>query len=335
MLDEPVLLGAVILGALTLYVLFGGADFGGGVWHLVATGPRAARQRALIAQAIAPIWEANHVWLILVVVILFTGFPPAFVAFSTRLHAPLLALLLAIVARGAAFAFRSAAGDRARERRGWSAVFIAGSLAAPVLLGMVVAAVASGDAGTAGAPPALSWRGPWLTPFAIAIGLFALALCAFLAAVYLTVEAEGEGSRPLSDDFRRRAFYAGIICGALALLTFLLSADSAPRLHAGLSVRRWSWPLHVLTGLAAIGALIAILARRYRLARGLAAAQVALVVLGWGVSQYPYLMPPYLTLWSASAPRQTQALLLIAVGAGAVVLFPSLRLLFRVFKSTR
>jgi cytochrome d ubiquinol oxidase subunit II len=214
-------------------------------------------------------------------------------------------------------------------------VFIAGSLAAPVLLGMIVAAVASGDAGTAGAPPALSWRGPWLTPFAIAIGLFALALCAFLAAVYLTVEAEGEGSRPLSDDFRRRAFYAGIICGALALLTFLLSADSAPRLHAGLSVRRWSWPLHVLTGLAAIGALIAILARRYRLARGLAAAQVALVVLGWGVSQYPYLMPPYLTLWSASAPRQTQALLLIAVGAGAVVLFPSLRLLFRVFKSTR
>ena len=331
MLAEPTLLGAVILGALILYLLFGGADFGGGVWHLIATGPRASRQRALIAQAIAPIWEANHVWLILVVVVLFTGFPPAFAAFSTRLHAPLLALLLAIVARGAAFAFRSASSDRARERRGWSAVFIAGSLAAPVLLGMIVAAVASGDVGTAGAPLALSWRGPWLTPFAISIGLFALALCAFLAAVYLTVEAEGD--RPLADDFRRRAFYAGIVCGALALLTFLLSADSAPRLYAGLSVRRWSWPLHVLTGLAAIGALIALIARRYRLARGLAAAQVALVVLGWGVSQYPYLMPPYLTLRSASAPAETQTLLLIALGAGALVLFPSLRLLFRVFKS--
>jgi cytochrome bd ubiquinol oxidase subunit II len=333
MLDEPTLLGAVILGALILYLLFGGADFGGGVWHLIATGPRAGRQRALVAQAIAPIWEANHVWLILVVVILFTGFPPAFAAFSTRLHAPLLALLLAIVARGAAFAFRSASGDRARERRGWSAVFIAGSLAAPVLLGMIVAAVVSGDVGTAGAPLALSWRGPWLTPFALAVGLFALALCAFLAAVYLTVEAEDARDRPLAGDFRRRAFYAGVVCGALALLTFLLSADSAPRLHAGLSVRRWSWPLHLLTGLAAVGALAAIIGRRYRLARGLAAAQVALVVLGWGVSQYPYLMPPYLTLRSASAPAATQTLLLIALCAGALVLFPSLRLLFRVFKA--
>ncbi|HVV52721.1 MAG TPA: cytochrome d ubiquinol oxidase subunit II [Polyangia bacterium] len=333
MLDEPTLLGAVVLGALILYLLFGGADFGGGVWHLLATGPRAGRQRALVAQAIAPIWEANHVWLILVVVILFTGFPPAFAAFTTRLHAPLLALLLAIVARGAAFAFRSASGDRARERRGWSAVFIAGSLAAPVLLGMIVAAVASGDVGTDGAPLALSWRGPWLTPFALAAGPFALALCAFLAAVYLTVEAEGASDRPLADDFRLRAVAAGVLCGALALLTFLLSADSAPRLHAGLSVRRWSWPLHLLTGLAAFGALVAIVGRRSRLARGLAAAQVALVVLGWGVSQYPYLMPPYLTLRSASAPPETQTLLLIALGAGALVLFPSLRLLFRVFKA--
>lgn len=333
MLDEPTLLGAAILGALILYLLFGGADFGSGVWHLFATGPRLSRQRALIAQAIAPIWEANHVWLILVVVILFTGFPPAFAAFSTRLHAPLLALLLAIVARGAAFAFRSASGDRHRERRGWSAVFIAGSLTAPVLLGMIVAVVASGDAGDAAAPTTLSWRGPWLTGFAIAVGFFALALCAFLAAVYLTVEAENAGDRPLADDFRRRAFYAGIICGALALLTFLLSAGSAPRLYAGLSVRRWSWPLHLVTGVAAMGALIAIIGRRYRVARGLAALQVALVVLGWGVSQYPYLMPPYLTLQSAAAPRETQTLLLIALGGGALVLFPSLRLLFRVFKS--
>ena len=328
MLDEPTLLGAVILGALILYVLFGGADFGGGVWHLIATGPRAHRQRALIAQAIAPIWEANHVWLILVVVVLFTGFPPAFATFSTRLHAPLLALLLAIVVRGSAFAFRSASGDRARERRGWSAVFVAGSLAAPVLLGMIVAAVAGGRLS---APAQLTWRGPWLAPFAIATGLFTLALCAFLAAVYLTVEAEGD--RALADDFRRRAFSSGVACGALALATFLLSADGAPRVFEGLSVRRWSWPLHGLTALFAMSALIAVIARRYRLARGLAAAQVALVVLGWGVSQYPYLMAPDLTLWSAAAPRPTQTLLLIALGAGALVLFPSLRLLFRVFKS--
>ena len=113
MWSEPALLGAVILAALILYVLFGGADFGGGVWHLLANGPRTSRQRALIAEAIAPIWEANHVWLILVVVVLFTGFPPAFAMISIRFHGPLLALLLAIVVRGSAFVFRSAAGERA------------------------------------------------------------------------------------------------------------------------------------------------------------------------------------------------------------------------------
>lgn len=328
MLDEPTLLGAFILGALVLYFLFGGADFGGGVWHLIATGPRAARQRALVAQAIAPIWEANHVWLILVVVILFTGFPPAFAVISTRLHTPLLALLLAIVARGSAFAFRSASAERRPERRGWSAVFVAGSLAAPVLLGMIVAVIAGGQTGD---PDRLSWRGPWLAAFPISSGLFALALCTFLAAVYLTVEAEGD--RELADDFRWRAFVSGVVSGALALATFLLSAEGAPRVHAGLSSRRWSLLLHGLTALAALAALIAILGRRYRLARLLAAAQVALVVLGWGASQYPYLMVPDLTLWSASAPPQTQTVLLVALSIGALVLFPSLRLLFRVFKS--
>jgi cytochrome bd ubiquinol oxidase subunit II len=328
MLDEPTLLGAVILGALTLYALFGGADFGGGVWHLLATGPRAPRQRALVTQAIAPIWEANHVWLILVVVVLFTGFPSAFALMSIRLHATLLALLLAIVARGSAFAFRSASGDRGRERRGWSAVFVTASLAAPVLLGMIVGVIAGGQTHAA---DRLSWRGPWLAPFPISVGLFALALFAFLAAVYLTVEAEGD--RELAADFRRRALFSGLACGVLALTSFLLSAEGAPRVHAGLSIRRWSWPLHGVTALVAVAALIAILGQRDRLARVLAAAQVGLVVLGWGASQYPYLMVPDLTLWSASAPPATLTLLLAVLGVGALVLFPSLLLLFRVFKA--
>src|SRR5215475_10171182 len=121
---DAVLLGAAMMGSLVLYALFGGADFGGGVWDLLAgSGPRAARRRALIAEAIAPVWEANHVWLILVVVVLFTGFPPAFAELSNRLHAPLLALLVAIVVRGAAFAFRSAAGDRPTEERSFGAAF--------------------------------------------------------------------------------------------------------------------------------------------------------------------------------------------------------------------
>ena len=331
MWSEPALLGAVILAALILYVLFGGADFGGGVWHLLALGPRASRQRALIAEAIAPIWEANHVWLILVVVVLFTAFPPAFAAISTRFHAPLLALLLAIVVRGSAFVFRSASSDRARERRGWSGVFIAGSLASPLLLGMLAAALVAGQTAEDLSPARLGWSGPWLTPFALAAGLFTLALCAFLAAVYLTVEADGDAE--LQEDFRRRALASGIVCGALALTTFLLSEGSAPRVYQGLSVRRWSWPLHVVTGLAAVLALVAVGRRRYRLARLVAAAQVALVVLGWGASLYPFVVVPDLTLVAASAPRATQTLLLAALAAGALVLFPSLRLLFRVFKS--
>jgi cytochrome bd ubiquinol oxidase subunit II len=330
MLDEPALLGAVILGALILYVLFGGADFGGGVWHLCAVGPRADRQRALIADSIGPIWEANHVWLILVVVVLFTGFPPAFAAISTRFHAPLLVLLLAIVARGSAFAFRSASGDRAGERRGWSGVFVAGSLASPLLLGMTAAALVGGDRADL-SPARLAWNGPWLTPFALAAGLFTLALCAFLAAVYLTVEAEGDPE--LQEDFHRRALSAGILCGVLALATFLLSASGAPRVYQGLSVRRWSWPLHAATALSALTALVAVSGRRYRMARLAAAAQVALVVLGWGASQYPFVVVPDLTLAAAAAPAATQTLLLGTLAAGALVLFPSLRLLFRVFKS--
>src|SRR5215831_16686132 len=150
---EPALLGAAMMGALVLYALFGGADFGGGVWHLLAGGgARGARRRALIAEAIGPVWEANHVWLILVVVVLFTGFPPAFAEISNRLHAPLLALLLAIVVRGAAFAFRSAAGDRSSERRGFGAAFALASVAAPVLLGMIVGALASGRLAAGGEP---------------------------------------------------------------------------------------------------------------------------------------------------------------------------------------
>jgi cytochrome d ubiquinol oxidase subunit II len=331
MSSEPALLGAVILAALILYLLFGGADFGGGVWHLLAGAPRAHRQRALIAEAIAPIWEANHVWLILVVVVLFTGFPPAFAAISTRLHGPLLALLLAIVARGSAFAFRSAAGERVRERRGWSGVFVAGSVASPVLLGMIAAALVTDQTAADLSPERLGWSGPWLTPFALAAGLFTLALCAFLAAVYLTVEAEGDPE--LQEDFRRRALASGLVCGALALATFLLSQASAPRVYQGLSSRRWSWPLHGATALAAVSALLAVARRRFRLARLAAAAQLGLVVLGWGASQYPFVVVPDLTLSAASAPRATQTLLLGTLGAGAMVLFPSLRLLFRVFKS--
>jgi cytochrome bd ubiquinol oxidase subunit II len=337
MRPEPLLLGGAILGALVLYALFGGADFGGGVWHLLSSGPRKERQRALIAEAIAPIWEANHVWLILVVVVLFTGFPPAFAEISTSLHTPLLALLVAIVIRGAAFAFRSATSERPVEARGWGAAFAFGSLTAPVVLGMIVGTLASGrlTASAAATVSPLTMTGPWLAPFPIVTGLFALALFSYLAAVYLTLDAEDDVQ--VQEDFRHRALIAGLLTGVLALTTFLLAGHGAPLVRRGLTARPWSWPLHGATAVAALVALGALFARSWRVARAAAAIQVTLVVLGWGASQYPFIIVPSLTgsaltLQSASAPQATQRLLLWTLVAGAIVLLPSLRLLIRVFK---
>jgi cytochrome d ubiquinol oxidase subunit II len=324
------LLGAAALVSVILYALLGGADFGGGIWDLLASGPRAREQRALVERAIGPIWEANHVWLILLVVVLFTAFPPAFSAISTGLFAPVLALLVGIVFRGAAFTFRAYDFPDDPIQRRWGLLFSISSALSPFLLGALVGSLASGrvrvEDGIATAP-ALAWLGP----FEVAVGLFAAALFAFLAAAYLAVEARGE----LQEDFRRRAIGAGALVFALALASALLSRREAPVVFQGLTHRAWSLPLHLATGAAATAAFGALLSRRFRLARFAAAAQVALIVLGWGASQYPHLVVPDLTLSSASAPRQTQVLLLWALGAGAGILFPCLYLLFRVFKGER
>lgn len=179
-------LGGVMVVALVLYVLLGGADFGGGVWDLFASGPRKKEQRALIEKAIGPIWEANHVWLILVLVLLFAGFPRAFAALTTALHVPMVLFLLGVVARGSAFTFRAydSRGDRQQKR--WGMIFSLASLISPLLLGMMVGTIASGrirlepdGALTSG------FFAPWLALFPLAVGLYALALFAFLAAVYL------------------------------------------------------------------------------------------------------------------------------------------------------
>ena len=316
-------LAATILVSLTAYALLGGADFGGGVWDLVASGPRKEQQRRLVAQAIAPVWEANHVWLILAVVLLFTCFPAAFARLAIALHVPLTLMLIGIVLRGSTFMFQSYGGGGRR-------VFAYASLLTPVLLGVSVGAIASGATNVpARGTFADGYVRPWLTPFALAIGLFALACFAFLAAVYLTVEAR---ERQLQEDFRRRALLAGIIVGASAAVGLLLSPQ-APMVERGLLATRWAALLHLLTGVAALLAFGALWRRRYRVARVAAAAQVALILWGWGLSQYPYLLPPDLTIAEAAAPRVTLELALIALIAGAIVLFPSLFYLFRVFKA--
>jgi len=316
MLTLPNVLAGMILIALTAYVLLGGADFGGGVWDLLASGPRKAQQRDLIASAIAPVWEANHVWLILAIVLLFTCFPQAFSRLAITLHIPLTLMLIGIVLRGSAFVFQSYGGGGGR-------VFATASLITPVLLGMCVGSVVSGEWGMgSGGSFYETYIASWLTPFDVAVGVFALICFAFLAAVYLTLEAT---QRELQEDFRRRAMVSEVALLVLAAAGLVLFR-AAPAVHAGIVG---------LTSAAAIATFWSLWRRRYRLARVAAAAQVSLIVLGWGLAQYPNMLPPSLTIAQAAAPRVTLELALIAVLAGSVVLLPSLYYLFKIFKSRR
>src|SRR5712691_7540586 len=332
------LVAGIVFLALNAYAVLGGADFGGGVWALLAHGTRKARQRELIADAIGPLWEANHVWLILALVLLFTCFPAAFARLGIVLHIPLSLVLIGIVLRGSAFTFWryvGGGGHGDEAQRHWGSVFAIASLITPLLLGTAVGAIASGSVRAGGTGSGAGFYdvyiAPWWAPFALSVGLFALVAFACLAAVYLTLEAE---QPELREDFRRRALgAAGALFGA-ALLVLTLSGSGAPRMRAGLIFAPWAVPLHLLTGAAAVTALAGLWRRRYRLARVAAAAQVSLILWGWALSQYPYILPPDLTVADAAAPAVTLRLVLGALALGAVVLLPSLYYLFRVFKSS-
>jgi cytochrome d ubiquinol oxidase subunit II len=312
------------------YVIFGGADFGGGVWDLFALGPRASRQRALIADTIGPIWEANHVWLILVVVILFTGFPAAYARLSVTLHIPLTLMLVGIVLRGSAFTFRSYDSQRDDVQRRWSRVFSIASLVTPILLGIIAGTVATGTIAVApGVSFTEAYVAPWTRALPLLVGILTLDLFAFLAATYLTVEAD-DGD--LADDFRRRAIITGILLLPLAGAVLLIARTAAPTLWSGLVLSEWAWGLHLLTAIAATTALAALVTRRFHLARAAAALQAVLIIAGWARAQYPYIVPPDLTLHMAAAPPATLGLLVGALTLGSVVLFPSLWYLYRVFR---
>lgn len=331
-----VTLAGVLAGLLALslnaYVLFGGADFGGGVWDLLATGPRRGRQREVISHAIGPIWEANHVWLILAIVLTFTCFPPVFARLGTVLHIPLTLMLVGIVLRGSAFTFRTYDDERDSVQRQWGRIFAGASLVTPVLLGVCIGAVAGGQVGPLRqtATFAESFVDPWLTPFSLAVGLLTLALFALLAAVFLTLETDDP---ELVDDFRARALWSGVAVFAAAFGTLLITPGQAPLMGAGLLGSAWSLPFHLATGAAAVAVLAALWWRRYRLARVAVGAQVSLIIWGWALAQYPFLVPPDLTVEGASAPEVTLRLALVALGLGTVVLLPSLVYLFRVFKA--
>lgn len=327
------MVAAALVGALTFYLLFGGADFGAGIWTFFAMGRQGQPQRALIDQAIGPIWEANHVWLIIAVVILFTAFPPAFAVISIRLHIPLTLMLIGIVLRGTAFAIRT--HDITSRPDGftgapavWHWIFAWSSLLTPTMLGIVLGAIASGRAAGPTDTIRETFVDPWLAPFPIAVGLLATALVAYLAAVYLIMESRDPGLRRL---FRHRAIMSGILVIILATVALFLTGEGAPEIHHGLTGTAVGRATVVTTGLLHIAVLWALITERDLLARFLAGGGAVAVLWGWALSQYPYLVEPSVTIYDA-APSETLDILLASLLLGSVVLLPFLFYLYNVFK---
>ncbi len=329
MISLPDLAAGSILASLVLYALTGGADFGGGVWALFNRGPRAEVREGLIVQAIGPVWETNHIWVIVAVVVLFTGFPKAYALLSTALFLPVTLVLAGIVVRGAAFAFHSYHLHRERRAAGWGTLFAASSLLTPFLLGVILGAVSSGTIrGTTLASLASGTRS-WLAAFPLCVGMLTLSSFSYLAAVYLILETDDPEVR---EDFRLRAALSLAVVFLLSVAIPLASARGAPDFFRNLTESRWSLPLFGANALAAAGAGFSLRLRAYRFARACAAAQVTLLLAGWGLAQYPFLIRPDLTIRAAAASPAMLRLLLIALGAGALLLFPGIFLLLRIFK---
>jgi len=314
--------------SLIAYAVLGGADFGGGIWDFFAFGKEAERQRSLIGQALGPVWEANHVWLIFLIVGLFTAFPPAFSILSTALFVPFTLAVIGIVLRGAAFIFR--ANSEAVTSKVWGRVFSTASTITPFFFGTAAAAVASGQVHVQGGRVQTDLLAGWTTPFALTIGALALSLCAVLAAVNLIIEAQHNNDAELVEAFRRRAMIAGAITLVLDAVAFILSPFQAPLLWHGLLDH--ALPLAIATALIGLGAATSLFLRRYRLARVLAFTTTALIFASWGLSQFPYLVPVAVTINTAASPPSTLLALLISTSIGMALLLPSLWFLFHVFR---
>jgi cytochrome d ubiquinol oxidase subunit II len=321
---------AALLGVVA-YALLGGADFGGGIWDLFASGPRKREQRLAIQRAMGPVWEANHVWLILVVVVLFTCFPRGYTALGIALFLPFHLALLGIMLRGAAFIFRSyqvRQAAAAAETSTWGVVFGVASLMSPVLLGAAFGVLTEGAIRIEpdGTIPAVA-PGVWLSLYCLANGLLALCTCGYLAAVYLTNETTG----PLREDFRRRAILAGTATAALAGLVLLIARRDAPWFFDRLlSVK--SLPILAAGLFCFAGSAWAVFSRRYALSRVFSIAEIGLLVLGWGLAQHPYLIYPDVTFADAAAPLATVQFMVASLPVGAALILPSLWLLLHVFK---
>jgi cytochrome bd ubiquinol oxidase subunit II len=315
---------AMLWTGVTAYAVFGGADFGAGFWSLVAgTGERGRRARDLIDWAIGPVWEANHVWLIFVLVVLWTGFSTAFGSIFSTLFIPLSLAALGIVLRGSGFAFHTTA-RRARGRDLAERLFGLSSLLTPFFLGTVVGAVASGrvPVGNAAGDPVTSW----LNPLSLVIGALFVATSAYLAAVFLISDAQRAGTPDLQRYFTTRALANAVVAGALAVAGIIALRADARYVYDGLTGD--GLPLVILSGLCGAGVLVLLVRGTHRGTRLLAAGAVVAVVWGWAIAQDPYLLPQVLTIDQAAAPSDTLTALLIVFGVAVLVVLPSLGLLY-------
>ncbi|HEY3951978.1 MAG TPA: cytochrome d ubiquinol oxidase subunit II [Streptosporangiaceae bacterium] len=316
--------GGILLAAITLYALLGGADFGGGLWDLLAGGAsRGRRPRALIEESITPVWEANHVWLVFALVIFWTAFPDAFTAVMTTLALPIWLAVLGIVLRGVGFAFRKEVHGLSLQRL-FGATFALSSLLTPFFMGAVIGGIAAGRVPAGGAAASLA---AWTQPVSVLTGLLFTGACGYLAAVYLTGEAARRGDDRMRGYFTRRAQASGAVTGALSLATLAVLDGSDTGLAHRLTGR--GLPLVIVTALTGLAVLILLTAGRVRGARVLAGLGVAAVVWGWGVAQYPALLPgTAVTLADAGAPHATLAAIVVLFAALVLLIGPSFVLLF-------
>lgn len=328
-MSEADAVAIVLWVAVTLYAVLAGADFGAGLWDLVAGGAeRGARPRDLIDRVLTPVWEANHVWLIFMLIVTWTAFPVAFGAIMSTLFVPLSLAALGIVLRGAGFAFRHIARELS-TRRALGAMFATSSVITPFFMGTVAGAIATGQIPADGGGDRLA---SWTALPSLAIGALMVANCAFLAAVFLVKEARQAGNDELERYFRARALAAGFVAGGLAALDLLvLRAEARPLFDDLIGP---ALPLVALSAACGLGAITQ-LARRGRGARPLAVGAVAAVVWGWGLAQRPDILPGALTIEEAAAPGSTLTALLVVFGAAAVIVLPALALLFALHRRGR
>jgi cytochrome d ubiquinol oxidase subunit II len=328
----PELAAALALVALIGYVVLGGADFGGGFWDLTAGGAeRGAPVRAMIKRSMSPVWEANHVWLIFLLVILWTAFPEGFGSIMSTLAVPIFLAGVGIVLRGGAFALKGEAAT-IFEARSLGATFALSSVLVPFFFGAAAGGIAAGNVpvGNASGDAFTSWTGPT----SILVGLLAVATGAHLAAVFLGADSLRAERPELVRAFRTRALASGVGAGALAIAGLLVVRSDAPDLYDGLT-SGLGLACVLASALAGLATLALEWSERFELARYTVAAAVTTIVVGWAAAQEPYLLPPELTVTEAAAPDATLTALLVSSVLGMLLLIPALIWLFRLALSGR